>query len=57
MAMSAEHRGAFHLRRLAGNIAGKLGSAYLRYWNRQLATCFPLTATVAMLAIPVLLIK
>ena len=30
--------GAFHLRRLAGNIAGKLGNAYLRYqiasWRR-----------------------
>ena len=51
---SVEHRGAFHLRRLAGNVAGKLGNAYLRYQNRQPATCFPLTATPAMLAIPVL---
>ena len=31
---SVEHRGAFHLRRLAGNVAGKLGNAYLRYQNR-----------------------
>ena len=28
-------QGAFHLRRPAGNIAGKLGNAYLRYQNRQ----------------------
>ena len=49
--------GAFHLRRLAGNVAGKLGNAYLRYQNRQPATCFPLGATVAMLAIPVLPVK
>ena len=49
--------GAFHLRRLAGNVAGKLGNAYLRYQNRQPATCFPLAATVAMLAIPVLPVK
>ena len=37
-----------------GNVAGKLGNAYLRYQNRQSATCFPLAATPAMLAIPVL---
>ena len=49
--------GAFHLRRLACNVAGKLGNAYLRYQNRQPATCFPLTATVAMQAIPVLPVK
>ena len=41
--------GAFHLLRLAGNVAGKLGNAYVRYQNRQSATRFPLTATVAML--------
>ena len=40
---------AFHLRRLAGNVAGKLGYAYLRYQNRQPTTRFTLTATVAML--------
>ena len=49
--------GAFHLRRLAGNVAGKLGNAYLRYQNRQPSTCFPLAATVAMLAVPVLQLK
>ena len=32
---------------------GKLRNAYLRYQNRQSATRFPLTATLAMLAIPV----
>ena len=48
-------KGAFHLRRL--NVAGKLGNACLRYQNRQPATCFPLTATVAMQAIPVLPVK
>ena len=32
---------------------GKLCNAYYRYHNRQSATCFPLTATLAMLAIPV----
>ena len=44
----------FYLRRFAGNIAGKLGNAYLRYHNHQSATRFPLTATLAMLVIPVL---
>ena len=34
--------GALHIRRLAGNVAGKL-DAYLRYQNRQPATRFPLT--------------
>ena len=38
-------------------VAGKLGNAYLRYPNRQPATCFLLTATLAMLAIPVLPVK
>ena len=47
-------KGAFHLCRLAGNVAGKLGNPYLRYQYRQLATCFPLTATPTMLAILVL---
>ena len=39
-------QGAFHLRRLAGNVASKLGNAYssageayLRFPNRQPATC------------------
>ena len=49
--------GAFHLRRLAANIASKLGNAYLRYQNRQPATRFPLTATLAMLAILVLPVR
>ena len=49
-----KHRCAFHLRHLAGNVVGKLGIAYLRYHNSQPATCFPLTATLARLAIPVL---
>ena len=31
MALSAEYRGAFYLRRLGGNVGDKLGSAYLRY--------------------------
>ena len=57
VSMLYDTKGAFHLRRLAGNVAGKLGNAYLRYQNRQPATCFPLTATVAMLAIPVLPVK
>ena len=48
---------SFHLSRLTGNVAGKLCIAYLRYQNRQLATRFPLTATVAMMAIPVLPVK
>ena len=49
-------KGAFHLRRFTGNVAGKLGNAYLSHQNRHPATCFPLTATlhVAMLVIPVL---
>ena len=47
-------KGVFHLSRLNGNVAGKLVNAYLRYQNRQPATRFPLTTTVAMLAIPVL---
>ena len=33
--------GALHLRRLVGNVACKLGNAYLRYQNHQLATRFP----------------
>ena len=49
--------GAFHLRRLASDVAGKLGNAYLRYQIRQPATRFPLTATVAILAIPILPVK
>ena len=48
---------AFHLLRLAGNIAGKVGNDYVRYQNRQPATRFPLTATAAMLAILVLPVK
>ena len=46
--------GAFYSLRLASNVAGKLGNACVRYQNRQSATRFPLTATVAMLVIPVL---
>ena len=46
-----------YVRRLASNIAGKLGNAYLRNQYRQPATCFPLTATLAMLAIAVLPVK
>ena len=33
-------RGAFHLRCLSGNVAGKLGNAYLIYHNRQPAMYF-----------------
>ena len=33
--MQRNTMGAFHLRRLADNVAVKLGSAYLRYENRQ----------------------
>ena len=51
------YMGAFHLRSLAGNIAGKLGNAFLRYQIRQPATRFPLTPTLAMLVIPVLPVK
>ena len=46
------YMGAFHLRSLAGNIAGKLGNTFLRYQIRQPATRFPLTPTLAMLVIP-----
>ena len=51
------YKGAFHLRRVAGNIAGKLVNAYLSYQNGQPATCFLITATMAMLAILVLPVK
>ena len=49
----AETTGAFHLRRFAGNIAGKLGNAYLRYHNAQPAMRFPLTCTLAIPVFPV----
>ena len=49
--------GTFHLPRLSGNFAVKLGNAYLRYQNRQPAIHFPLMTTLAILAIPVLPIK
>ena len=39
-------KGAFHLCRLAGNVVLKLGNLYLCYQNRQLASSFPLTATL-----------
>ena len=50
-------KGNFHLCHLAGNVTGKLGNPYLRYQNRQLATCFLLTATPEMLATGVLPVK
>lgn len=50
-------KGAFHLCRLAGNVAVKLGNPYLPYQYRQLATYFPLTATPTMLAIQDLPVK
>ena len=36
--------------------AGKIGNAYLCYHYHQMATCFPLTTTLALLAIAVLLV-
>ena len=42
----------FYIRRLTGNVTDRLDNAYLRHHNRQSATCFPLTATLVILAIP-----
>ena len=48
---------SMHIRRLASNVAVKLGNAYLHCQNRQPATCFQLKETMASLMIPVLPVK